>query len=227
MENSVAISLVSVAVGWFLAQGTDILKIFWNSRKYRKGLLLELQDIHDQLRRVIMIHSRQIQIFSIDGLEPTAALPVENMFYRQHFKDAFSNLNAHQRISYQLIHASLENLNKQNEELANFSREAYKELCFSTDENKKNSIIKLWGDRVITLYKSAREIQWLIGFHLCNSNSPVYDIMGEMHKSYLKFDDKLNDEIRNISQSAKGLKKEDFKRIYDEYAFDHQSGNND
>ena len=219
MEEKVAISLISVAVGWLLAQGTALAKDWWSARKLRAGLLTELHDIQDQLQRVVMIHSRQLQIFAIKGMEPSAALPVQNMFFKQYFKETFSHLNREQRISYQLIHASLENLNKKNEELAKFAEEAYMDLRMSPDDKKKLSTIEVWGDRVIALYKTAMDVRWHIDYHLCNPKSPAFDIMGTMHESYVKFERELDQEVKGIIENAKKFKREDFEKIYDEKAF--------
>lgn len=225
MEEKVVISLISVAVGWLLAQGTAFFKDWWAARKLRAGLLTELEDIQDQLQRVVMIHRRQLQIFALKGMEPTAALPVQNMFFKQYFKEAFSHLNRSQRISYQLIHANLENLNKKNEDLAKFAEESYKDLKTKPDEQKTLSIIEVWGDRVIALYKTAMDVRWHIAYHLRNSKSPAFDLMGPMHESYVKFEQELDQEVKLIIEKAKELKKEDFERIYDAKAFSKKGPN--
>lgn len=225
MEEKVVISLTSVAVGWLLAQGTAFLKDWWEARKLRAGLLTELEDIQDQLQRVVMTHSRQLQIFALKGMEPTSALPVQNMFFRQYFKEVFSHLNRSQRISYQLIHAKLENLNKKNEDLGKFWEESYKDLKTKPGEQKAPSIIEMWGDRVIALYKTAMEVRWHIAYHLRNPKSPAFDLMGPMHESYVKFEQELDQEVKLIIEKAKTLKKEDFERIYDAKAFSNKGPN--
>lgn len=220
MEEKVVISLISVVVGWLLAQGTALVKDWWAARKLRAGLLTELQDIQDQLQRVVLIHTRQLQIFALKGMEPSAALPVQNMFFKQYFKEAFSHLNREQRISYQLIHSALENLNKKNEELAKFTEEAYKDLRMQPDDNKKLPTIEIWGERVIALYKTAMDVRWHIAYHFRNSRSPAFDIMGSMHESYVSFEQELDQEVKDIMKNAqKTLKMEDFEKIYDAKAF--------
>lgn len=222
MEEKVVISLISVAVGWLLAQGTAFAKDWWTARKLRAGLLTELQDIQDQLQRVVLLHSRQLQISALKGMEPSAALPVQNMFFKQYFKEAFSHLNREQRISYQLIHASLESLNKGNEELAEFAEDTYKELRMSPDEKRTLSRIEVWGDRVIALYKTTMDVRWHIAYHLRNPKSPTFDIMGPIHESYVRFQQELDQEVKDIMEKAKKLTKEDFEKIYDQRAFAKQ-----
>jgi hypothetical protein len=218
MEN-VIISLISVATGWLLAQGTAFIRERWAARKLKAGLLTELEDIQDQLQRVVLIHRRQLQIYALKGLEPTAALPIPNMFFKQYFKEVFSHLNRSQRISYQLIHASLEDLNKKNDDLAKLAEESCKDLRTKPDERKTASMLEVWGDRVIVLYKTAMDVRWHIAYHLRNPKSPAFDLMGPMHESYVKFEHELEQEVKDIIEKAKKLKKEDFEKIYDEKAF--------
>lgn len=219
MEEKVVISLISVALGWLLAQGTALIKDWWAARKLKTGLLTELEDIQDQLQRVVLIHSRQLQIFAHKRIEPIAALPVQNMFFKQYFKDAFSYLNRKQRISYQLIHASLESLNKMNEDLATFTEKLYEERRIKPGEEPHLSTFDAWGDRVIALYMTAMNVRWHIEYHLRNAESPAFDLMGPMHESYVKFEHELYQEVKDIIEKAKKLKKEDFEKIYDERAF--------
>jgi hypothetical protein len=219
MDSKVLISLVSVALGWLLAQGTAIAKDWWAARKLRQGLLTELEDIQDQLRRVIHIHSRQLQVFALQGIEPTASLPIQNMFFKQYYKEAFSHLKREQRLSYQLIHASLDHLNKKNEDLAKFSEEVHKEHTTSPDEEKLLTKINVWGDRVIALYKTAMDVRWHIAYHLRNPEAPTFDLLGPMHESYVKFEEELDAEVKTILEKARSLQREDFEKIYDPRTF--------
>jgi len=222
MEEKVVISLISVAVGWLLAQGTALFKDWWAALNLRTGLLAELEDIQDQLQRVVLIHNRQLQISALKGMEPTAVLPVHNLFFRQYFKEAFSHLNRSQRISYQLIHASLENLNKKNDDLAKFAEESYRALRTAPDDKKTPAIVEEWGERVIALYKTAMSVRWHIVFHLRYPKAPTFDLMGPVHESFLKFEHDLDQEVKGIIAKAKTAKKEDFERIYDAKVFSNR-----
>ena len=221
MDAKVLISLVSVALGWLLAQGAALAKDWWAARNLRRGLLTELEDIQDQLQRVVLIHSRHLQIFALKGMEPASALPIQNMFFKQYFKEVFSHLNREQRISYQLIHASLDNLNKKNEDLARFAEDFYKEYRMTPDDKKTGAAIEVWGDRVIAIYKTAMDVRWHIAYHLRNPEAPSFDLMGPMHESYVKFEEALDAEVKTIMEQALSLEKEDFLKIYDAKAFAH------
>jgi hypothetical protein len=127
MDEKVLLSLLGVGVGWLLAQLTSLGKDWWKSRKLTKGLLTELQDIDDQLARVILTHQRQIQVSAHMGIEPATSLPLQNAFFRHYYKDAFEYLNREQRISYQLIHAALDELNRQTGGLARFLEDFFRD----------------------------------------------------------------------------------------------------
>lgn len=216
MEDKVVISLISVAAGWLLAQCTTLIRDWWSAKKLRNGLLTELEDIDEQLRRVILIHSRQLQIFALNGIEPTASLPVQNLFFKQYFKDAFSHLERQQRISYQLIHGSLDVLNKRNEELAAFADRLFDEHMTKPEERGLPPVHKAWGDRVTVLFKMAKNLRWHIAYHLDNPAYPELDYQGEVHKSYLKFQHKIDQEIKDIIENAKKLNRDDFEKYYKE-----------
>ena len=211
MDDKVVISLISVATGWLLAQGTAFFKNLWAARKLTSGLLTELKDIQDQLERVILIHHRQLQIFAHKGIEPTAALPIENMYFKQYFKEAFSHLNRSQRLSYQIIHSSLESLNKKNKDLEKFTEETCAKLITFPHEPIALSSVNMWGDRVISLFKTGNDVRWHIQYHLRNLKSPTFDIYGAMHESYLKYDRELDEEVKLIIEGAKKFNKADFK----------------
>lgn len=221
--DKAAISLASVFIGWLLSQGTVLSKRWWEARKMRVGLLTELDDIRDQLRRVVLIHHRQLQIFVLKGMDPSAALPIHNMYFKQYFKEAFSYLNRSQRLSYQLIHSSLDNLNKMEEGLAKFSEESYNEIKSTRDDEGKLRIVELWGDRVMVLYKTARDVLWHIDYHLSNSKCPAIDLMGPMHVSYVKFQHELDEEVARILDGARALKIEDFDKPFDANMFANES----
>ncbi|MGR8981095.1 MAG: hypothetical protein ACU84H_13515 [Gammaproteobacteria bacterium] len=190
-------------------------------KKLSKGLLNELEDINDQLNRVIKIHSRQLQIFSLKGMEAITSLPIQNFFFKHYFKDAFPHLNREQRISYQLIHASLEELNRKNEDLYKFVDQYHSEVILSPNDDKTLQIINSWGDRVIVLYKTAVEVRWHILYHLKNSNYPTFDFMGPMHESCVKFCRELDENVKVIIEEGKTLKRKDFETIYDPSKFGH------
>lgn len=101
----------------------------------------------------------------------------------------------------------------------------YKDLRTAPDDKKAIATIEVWGERVISLYKSAMNVRWHIQYHLGHPKAPTFDLMGPMHESYVKFEHDLDQEVKGIIDKAKSLKKEDFERIYDEKAFSNRGAN--
>lgn len=219
MEPKVLISLVSVALGWLLAQGTTLARDWWEARRLRKGLIIELEDINAQLDRSLLIHRRQLQVFALKGMEPTSSLPIQSMFFKQFYKEAFSHLSREQRISYQLIHAQLEHLKTLIDHLTKQYSEFFRDHKASPDHKKALVAIELWGEYVIAIFKTAKIVKWHIDFHLNNRDKPSFDIMGPMHESYVKFVQDIDDEVAKVIEDAKGLKREEFDKIYDPTQF--------
>lgn len=170
--DKVIIALVSVVVGWLLAQGTAFAKDWWQSRKLKNGLEVELEDIREHMNRAAMLFARQLQIYALKGIEPSSTLPISNYFFKQYYKDAFSRLNRSQRLSYQLIHASLESFNKQNEGFLKFTEEVYRKFKWRKDEVELQNLLEIWGDQIVVLYKNVKEILWHIEYHLQHREYP-------------------------------------------------------
>lgn len=215
MEAKVLISLFSVAVGWLLAQGTAFVKDWWAARKLRAGLLTELEDIDAQLQRVVITHSRHLQVYANKGIELSVPIPIHNMFFRQYFKEAFSHLNREQRLSYQLIHSTLESLNAKHEVIEKLLEEFHDAHSMSPTDERILSTMNVWGERTIAAYKTAMVIRWHITYHRRNPKAPAFDFMGPMHESYVKFLQELDDNVKVILEKAKGINREAFERTYD------------
>ena len=222
MDEKILIALVSVAVGWILAQGTALAKNWWAARNLTGGLITELEDIYKQLDRVVLITHREMQICANEGIGTGASLPIHNTFFRQYFKEAFSHLNREQRISYQLIHSTLDALNKRNEALEKILDDFHKEYASSPDEERILVAVAIVRDRLIAAYKTAMVTRWHIKHHLNNPKSPTYDYKGPVHESYVKFEQELDDDVKLILEKAKDIKREDLEKIYDPKMFTQQ-----
>lgn len=218
VDAKVLISLVSVIIGWILAQATSIAKDLWASRTLRRGLLLELEDIQNQLHRLELLHARQLQVYALKGIEPNAGLPIPHMFFEQYFKDAFTFLNREQRLSYQLIHGALDNLNKKSEGLVVRGSELVSALSVA-DDKSANKCLAEWRKEVTEIYKAVRVLRWHITYHLSNRKTPKLDLLGPMHKSYLELLEQLDADVKAIIEQARSLKREDLEAIYRERDF--------
>lgn len=216
---TISFSLFGVVLGWLLGQGATIAKDLWTTNKLRQGLFIELEDVLEQLERVIRIHRRQLSFVAHEGMEPTSALPIQNMFFQQNFKSVFSHLNRSQRISYQLIHLSLDSLNKKNAELEKLFTESYKEFKIEKNAAKILSAAHLWGENVINLYRTAMTIRWHVSHHLKNPNDPTLKEYSYVHQSFLQYLEAVEQEISKILEEAKQTSKEDLEKIFNPESF--------
>lgn len=216
IDEKVVIALISIVGGWALSQGTTVFRDWWAARKRCHGLIIELKDTQEQLKRLQLIVQRQMQFFALRGIEPRTPLPIHNMFFKQFFKDAFPHLNRTQRLSYQIIHSSIDALNEQLASQSRFHNESYKLKAFGKDSDELMPLVQEAGDRSIALYKGVMETMWHIQHHLNNPVSPVLDSFGPVHRSYLVFLKELDDDVKKFLEAAKGLKREDLEKFYDE-----------
>jgi hypothetical protein len=206
-------------VGWVLAQGTALAKDFYVSWKLKRALVGELEDIMEQLKRVTTSYRRQLQVFALRGIEAALPIAIPNLFFKQYYKDVFHRLNREQRLSYQLIHGTIDRLNSENEQFLNFTRVLVEKLRHSKEQEEVERAVDLWGDRVMALFNTACDSMFYIDFHLKNQKRPVLDFKGPMHKGYLQFAEEVQRDIQNVMEGAKKLKREDFEKIYDERHF--------
>lgn len=220
LDNKVVIALIAVVVGWVLAQGTALIIDFYRSWRLKRGLLEELEDLREQLERVVLSYRRQLQVYALNGIEPAIPIDLPNLFFKRYYKDVFYRLNRQQRLSLQLIHGTVDSLNERNKEQLNFMRAKMEKL----NELKKNqdeleAAIEDWGNRVKGLYYTARDLMFYIDFHLNNRKSPKLDFQGPMHKSYLRFNEEVKQEIKNVIVDARKLNREEFENFYDDKFF--------
>ncbi len=226
-DNKVIIALIAVVIGWALGQGTALARELYRSWRLKRALLEELEDLREQLERVAMGYRRQLQMYALNGIEPVTPNVLSNLFFKQYYKDVFYGLNRQQRLSFQLVHGTIDSLNDGNKALSDFLRATLEEL----DDLKKNQDefegkIEDWGNRVKGLYYTARNAMFYIDFHLTNRKRPTLDFRGPMHKSYLRFNEEVKQEIENVIVDATKLNREDFEKFYDDKFFPPQKAGN-
>jgi len=218
VDEKVVLSLASVVVGWVLAQATTTVREWWTAKRLKRGLLEELEDIGSQLPRAAMIYARHLQVFALRGCDPSMPLPINNLFFKQYYKDVFHRLSREQRLSYQLIHSSLDGLNKQFEDLAG-AASTCANLRGPRDQALLNGAINAWGDVVTATFQNIRDVQWHIAHHLTNRHGPDLTLYGSIHAEHLRFKEEMRKEATAILDDGLRLNREDFEKIYDEAAF--------
>lgn len=208
------IGLASVGAGWVLAQFTSVAKDLLYARKIRKAMLEELGELDDELDRTIMILSRQLQIYGLQGIDNGIAVPVSNHIFSNYYKDAVLSLNKQQRISYQLINTLLYSL---NEDIAKQKQrtEAFQSRVMNEGkEALTKSDFQSWGEGVISLFHQAAVVQWHIRYHLSKPKSPELLPYTKQHETYLQFLESVDKKANEIIQKAESLEWESFEKVY-------------
>lgn len=214
MDEKVLLSLVSVVVGWLLAQGTAFAKDYWSARKIKRGLVQELLDLQLQMQPVVMLYTRHLQIYALGGVDPNGHLPISNAFFKQYYKDVMLYLNSAERRSFQLIHAGIDTLNREGDDFIRFTKELYMDLKEASGPEAVHRSLEMWGGRSAALYKNAKDVLWYIEYHLRNPSNPGLEPGSPGHESYLKFLDEVNAESNRIIHESRGLKREDFSKNF-------------
>jgi hypothetical protein len=222
-NDKALLSLVSIGLGWLLAQGTTLVKDWLNIRRLKNGLLIELEDIRAQLERMQLQNKRNLQFYALEGIPNEGSLPIHNLFFRQYFKDVFGKLNHVQRLSYQLIHSHLDTLNQQQEGLVTFLEKNYEVRHGPADAEEAHKVLREFGDRVTAIHRETMKTLWHLTFHLRNRDNPALDYEGSVHQSYLRFLEEVEDDIRKTIEDASSLKREDLEKILNEKPFRPES----
>jgi hypothetical protein len=217
--DKLLISIASIFVGWFLAQFTGILKEYLYRRKIKKCLIEELKEIKRELERTILIYSRQLQIHALKGIDNNSPIHLSHHIFKNYYKDVVLSLNMEQRISFQLIHSYIENINAGIDEHHEITRKLQEKNMIEGADSITEKDGVLWGNKVISEFTNAATAIWHIKYHLSNSQSPSLDPYTEKHEQYLKYLQSVEKEISNIMEGAKNLSREDFKKTYDPEGF--------
>lgn len=204
------ISLVSVTLGWFLAQGSDLVKGWISNARLKNSLLQELEDLKEELKRTSLIYERKLQIYSLKGIEPSVPLKLSNYFFNNYYKDIFAKLNREQRLSYQLIHSHISSLNKGFDELARVTSKCQESSRSKVVKGSDTNSIEKSGSYIIAQYKNVMDVLWHIEHHLRNPRKPDLSLFEKTHDNYLQFQTEVDKNINDIIAKAKDLQREDF-----------------
>jgi hypothetical protein len=216
MDSKVIVSLVSVFLGALLALIVTLGREVWTNRKLRIGVMEELGDLQLQIERTLLITQRQLQVHANNGIDPQSfALPLSNLFFKTYFKDVFNKLNREQRNSLQMINATVDSLNEQNEDLIETAQKLRAD--FSNDPTgftieKRNK----WEEDLVGFYKSVMVLAWHIEYHQEHLHAPFFRFMSEAHEEYLKYLKEIDDGVASLLENSKGMDQKQFEsRAFD------------
>ncbi|GAC1030274.1 hypothetical protein thsps21_11010 [Pseudomonas sp. No.21] len=215
-ENSLKliIGIAAAITGWLLAQVTSLMKDWLRARKIKSMLLNELADIDVEVDRLLISLSRDLQIYGAKGIDNSVSTGVSNFVFSNYYKDALLYLNQHQRVSYQLIHLLVRNLNEGLDEIRDILTAVHK--AHQRGELASSTVpwLEEWGDRVRAEYKNAASLRWHVLFHLDNAKLPDLSLMTQVHESYLKYLSEIDDKVDALIEEGRNIDLVEFEKIY-------------
>lgn len=218
-SKELIVALIGLIVGLFLSEASKTIRSALYKRSIKSALLSELKQLRTECDRIISGASRDIQLGVLGASEPLASPEVFSPIFSNFYKDVVLHLNVNQRISYQLIQSSLSSLNKSFVEEASLIHQIH-EADSAKDHVKVGILINNRAELASAMYGNARTMQWHIDFHMHYSDNPQLTAGNETHRQYLIFLEKIELEIKDIREKARGLSVESFSKRYDAESFD-------
>ena len=211
--GGIVVALVSLIAGWFLAQLTGLVKDRLKVRQIHRSLLAELRELRVELDRTLLIYTRQLQIHALQGIGVDIPLKLSNHIFKNYYKDVVLSLNEAQRISFQMIHTHIEELNTEVVEFRALTMRLHERAQFEgVPTTAKEG--ERWGKTVMAQFSHVAETSWHIRHHLSNTDSPEMGFKTKAHQEYLQYLQGVQDEIQRLLLQAKQLNRADFERIY-------------
>jgi hypothetical protein len=207
-------TLVAVLAGWLLAQLSGLVKDYWIRRRARRCLLEELGELKSELARVALIYARLLQIHALQGVGNDVPLPVSNFIFKNFYKDAVISLNKEQRLSYQVIHSHIEQINRGIDELRDATKSIHDKQRTSGTESIGKADGEYWSQHVIAGFTNTLEALWHVKHHLAIPSGPALDDLSQTHREYLQYLQFVDDQIKGLLEAAKHLKRVDFEVKY-------------
>lgn len=217
------IGVTSAFAGWLLAQFTNVAKVWLQRRKVKMLLLEELRDLDLEVSRLLLFYSRELQIYGAKGIDNSSATGISNYIFKNYYKDALLSLNQHQRISFQMIHSLVEQVNAGMLELREITVEIQKEHLANGMSQKIAKAGKVWGEKTKAEYEHCALLKWHIQFHLKNEKNPDLSPYTADHERYLRYVESVKSEVEKIIKTGEKIDREKFEQIYDPESFQRGS----
>lgn len=213
------IGLASAFAGWLLAQFTSAAKTWVQRRKVKKLLLEELRDIEREIERVQLFYSRQLQIVGAQGIGNESTTGISNPIFKNYYKEALLSLNQNQRISFQMIHSLVDQVNTGIDELKKLTIQIRNEHFESGLTEKIVKAGKAWGEKVKAEFAHSASLQWQIKYHLDNHSGPDLSPFTKAHGDFCRHLEQADVEAAKLIESGKNIDRSKFEKMYDPEAF--------
>jgi hypothetical protein len=213
------IGVASAFFGWVLAQFTSFAKGWFQRRKIKALLLEELRDLDLEVNRILFFYSRELQIYGAKGVGNSSTTGISNYIFKSYYKDALLSLSQQQRISYQMIHSFVDQVNAGILELRDMTMEIQNEHFANGFSQKIAKAGEGWGEKVKAEYQHCASLRWQIRFHLQNKNNPDLSPYTKHHEDYARYLQNVKAEVDKVIESGKTIDREKFNQVYVPEAF--------
>jgi hypothetical protein len=215
----ILIGVSSAFIGWILAQFTSAAKTWFLRRKITKLLLEELRDVLLEIDRLLMFYARQLQIHGAKGIGNTSAAGISNPVFKNYYKDALLSLNQQQRISFQMIHTLIDQVNGGLSEFKEITIDIHDEHFANGMSPKIAKAGKGWADKARAEYQHCASVKWQVEYHLAHKTKPDLSPGTKHHENFLRYLESVKDETQRLIDSGKTIDRDKLDKIYNPETF--------
>jgi hypothetical protein len=170
--GKIVIAIISILFGLIAGQGLRFTQAWWNTRKLKKSLIIELEDIRHRLSQMSDSYKQALELYAHKTVHLSFGSKLSHPIYTKHYTDVFLKLTHTQRNSYELIHGLVDSLNK-----------ALDTEFALTEKQPNGELFERWGATIFSQYSNIHLLWWHINFHLDRSDDPN---LIEMHSEDIK-----------------------------------------
>ncbi|HZX16167.1 MAG TPA: hypothetical protein VFF22_04765 [Pseudomonas sp.] len=221
---AVVIAVSGALVGWVLAQFTAMAKDYLYRKRLRKLLIMELEELHDDIKGTIDAYTRQLHIYGQGGVSNEGPASISSFIFKNYYKDAVLGLSKSERKSFKIIHAALEAVNEDIDAYLQETRKIQEMLSIEGVESLSKERFDYWGGLIKTGYRGCGSLVWSISHHLDNLKNPEVVPMSDAHAEYLKHLDLVDHKMFHEIEAGKTIDREFFKKNYSHEDFERIRG---
>src|SRR3546814_5345045 len=161
-----------------------------------------------------MFYARQLQIVGAQGIGNTTSTCISNPIFKNYYKDALLSLTQDQRLSFQMIHSLVDQVNSGIEELKTLTTEIQNEHA---ENGMSERIIKaggIWAEKVKAEYSHCASLQWQVKYHLENQGGPDLSPFTKAHENFCRYLEQADVEADKLLEGGKAIDRSKFDRKY-------------
>lgn len=191
----IILAIISILFGLIAGQGLRLFQTWWNVRKLKKSLLIELEDVRHRLSQMSDGYVQCLAFYAHKVVSLSFPVKLSHPIYAKHYTDVFLKLNHTQRNSYELIHGLIDSLNK------------VIDTEFALSEKKHNKeLFEKWGATIFSQYSNIHLLWWHINYHLSRPDNPnLIEMSIEDKKHFRENATKAKEHISKVTSEAQNL----------------------